>query len=141
VNAVKRRHARARELHFLSLRGCACACACAGRAGLPCAGDEDAAAFELEAARGVLAGLGAASDRARVESLTRPPPSAALGGLTPRELQVLRLVAAGKTNKAIASELVLSDRTVDRHASNIFAKLGVTSRAAATAYGYERQLL
>jgi DNA-binding NarL/FixJ family response regulator len=61
--------------------------------------------------------------------------------LTPRELQVLRLVAAGETNKAIAAELFLSDRTVDRHVSNIFTKLGVSSRAAATAYAYERQLV
>ena len=62
-------------------------------------------------------------------------------GLTERELEVLRLVAAGKTNKAIAAELVLSERTVDRHVSNIFAKLGVSSRAAATAYAYEHELL
>ena len=58
-----------------------------------------------------------------------------------RELEVLRLVAAGETNKAIAAELVLSERTVDRHVSNIFAKLGVSSRAAATAYAYEHGLV
>ena len=62
-------------------------------------------------------------------------------GLTARELQVLRLVAAGETNKAIAAELVLSQRTVDRHVSNIFAKLGVSSRAAATAYAYEHRVV
>jgi len=56
-------------------------------------------------------------------------------------LQVLRLVSAGRTNKAIAAELVLSERTVDRHVSNIFTKLGVSSRAAATAYAYEHRLL
>jgi len=61
--------------------------------------------------------------------------------LTPRELQVLRLVAAGQTTRAIAAELVLSERTVDRHVSNIFAKLGVSSRSAATAYAYEHQLV
>ena len=62
-------------------------------------------------------------------------------GLTARELEVLRLVAAGKTNRAIAAELVLSERTVDRHVSNILAKLGVPSRAAATAYAYEHELV
>jgi DNA-binding NarL/FixJ family response regulator len=62
-------------------------------------------------------------------------------GLTARELQVLSLVAAGATNRAIASELVLSERTVDRHVSNIFTKLGVSSRAAATAYAYKHQLV
>lgn len=62
-------------------------------------------------------------------------------GLTPRELEVLRLVAAGKTNKTVAAELVLSERTVDRHVSNIFAKLSVSSRAGATAYAYEQHLL
>jgi DNA-binding NarL/FixJ family response regulator len=62
-------------------------------------------------------------------------------GLTTRELEVLRLVAAGETNKAIAAALTLSERTVDRHVSNIVAKLGVSSRAAATAYAYEHRLL
>jgi len=61
--------------------------------------------------------------------------------LTPRELQVLRLVAAGQTTRAIAAELVLSERTVDRHVSIIFAKLGMSSRSAATAYAYEHQLV
>ena len=58
-------------------------------------------------------------------------------GLTERELQVLRLVASGKTNKAIARELSLSEKTVDRHVSNIFTKVDVSSRAAATAFAYE----
>jgi DNA-binding NarL/FixJ family response regulator len=62
------------------------------------------------------------------------------GELTERELEVLRLVAAGETNKTIATRLVLSERTVDRHVSNIFAKLGVSSRAAATAHAYEHGL-
>jgi DNA-binding NarL/FixJ family response regulator len=64
----------------------------------------------------------------------------ARGELTGRELEVLRLVAAGETNKAIATRLVLSERTVDRHVSNIFTKLGVSSRAAATAHAYEHGL-
>jgi len=54
---------------------------------------------------------------------------------------VLRLVAAGRTNHAIATDLVLAEKTVDRHVSNIYAKLGVSSRAAATAYAYRHQLL
>ena len=104
-------------------------------------GDDDTATLELEAARGVFEQLGATPDLAKVDSLARDAPSVDAHGLTPRELQVLRLVAAGETNKAIAAELVLSDRTVDRHVSNIFTKLGVSSRAAATAYAYEHQLV
>lgn len=111
--------------------------------GLACRalGDEDTAALELEAARGVFAQLGAVPDVARVDSLTRRTATVDAHGLTPRELQVLRLVTTGKTNKAIAAELILSDRTVDRHVSNIFTKLGVSSRAAVTAYAYEHQLV
>ena len=62
-------------------------------------------------------------------------------GLTARELEVLRLVATGRTNRAIAAELVLSERTVDRHLSNIFAKLGVGTRTAAAAYAFEHRLV
>ena len=62
-------------------------------------------------------------------------------GLTPRELQVLRLVAAGKSNRSIADELFLSEKTVARHLSNIFNKLDLSSRAAATAYAYEHDLV
>jgi DNA-binding NarL/FixJ family response regulator len=61
--------------------------------------------------------------------------------LSPRELEVLRLLATGETNKAIAAALVLSERTIDRHVSNIYAKLGVSSRAAATAFAYEQHLV
>jgi DNA-binding CsgD family transcriptional regulator len=111
--------------------------------GLACSvlGDDDTAALELEAARGVFAQLGAVPDLARVDSLTRRVRSIDAHGLTPRELQVLRLVAAGATNRVIAAELVLSERTVDRHVSNIFTKLGVSSRTAATAYAYDHQLI
>ena len=104
-------------------------------------GDEDSAALELEAARRVFEQLGAPWDVARVESLARSAAPVDAHGLTPRELQVLRLVATGETNKAIAAELVLSERTVDRHVSNILTKLGVRSRAGATAYAYEHQLV
>ena len=62
-------------------------------------------------------------------------------GLTARELEVLRLVAAGQSNKAIAARLVLSERTVERHVSNILVKVGASSRAAATAFAYEHQLV
>jgi DNA-binding NarL/FixJ family response regulator len=111
--------------------------------GLACRtlGDDDTAALELEAARGDFANLGAAPDLARVDSLTRRASPLDAHGLTPREHEVLRLIAAGKTNKAIAAELVLSERTVDRHVSNIFTKLGLSSRAAATAYAYEHRLV
>ena len=77
----------------------------------------------------------------RVDSLARREVTAATHGLSARELQVLRLVAAGRTNKAIAAELVVSERTIDRHVSNIFTKLRVPSRAAATAFAYEHRLV
>jgi DNA-binding NarL/FixJ family response regulator len=105
------------------------------------AGDDDTATWELDAARTAFDRLGAAPDVARVDSLTESRGTAGAHGLSPRELQVLRLVARGATNKSIAAELVLSERTIDRHVSNIFAKLRVSSRAAATAYAYEHDLV
>jgi DNA-binding CsgD family transcriptional regulator len=102
-------------------------------------GDEDGAKLELAAARAAFERLGAVPDLARVAAPRGTSPSG--HGLTARELQVLRLVAGGKTNKAIARELDLSGRTVDRHLSNIFGKLEVASRAAATAYAYRHQLM
>jgi DNA-binding NarL/FixJ family response regulator len=104
-------------------------------------GDEDTASWELEAARAVFDRLGAGPDIVRVDSLAASPQATAAHGLSPRELQVLRLVAGGATNKSIAAELVLSERTIDRHVSNIFAKLRVSSRTAATAYAYEHDLV
>jgi DNA-binding NarL/FixJ family response regulator len=97
--------------------------------------------MELDAARGVFAQLGATPDLARLETLDRREAASRSHGLTPRELQVLRLLAAGKTNHAIASDLVLAEKTVDRHVSNLYTKLGVSSRAAATAYAYQHRLL
>jgi DNA-binding NarL/FixJ family response regulator len=97
--------------------------------------------LELVTARGAFEQLGAAVDLARVVSLALRAAPPDTHGLAPRELQVLRLVVAGKTNKAIAAELVVSERTVDRHVSNIFTKLGVSSRAAATAFAYQHQLV
>ena len=111
--------------------------------GLACRllGDRDAAEMELDAACWIFAHLGAATDLARVEALRPGESPAAAHRLSVRELEVLRLVAAGKSNRTIAAELFISERTVERHMSNIFAKLNVSSRAAATAYAYENQLV
>src|SRR5512133_1583906 len=111
--------------------------------GLACRGlgDEEGAAMELDAARWAFQELGAMPDVARMDALSRPAAAKDAGGLTARELEVLRLVAAGKTNRTIAADLFLSEKTVARHVSNIFVKLGVSSRAAATAYAYEHDLV
>jgi DNA-binding CsgD family transcriptional regulator len=98
-------------------------------------GDADGAALELEAARDGFARLGAAPD------LTGLEPGAPEHGLTARELQVLRLIATGRSNRQIATELVISERTVARHVQNIFAKLRVSSRTAASAFAYENELV
>ena len=110
--------------------------------GLACRklGDEEAATMELDAARGVFAQLGAAPDLARLEAITHWD-AAGSHGLTARELQVLRLLATGTTNRRIAGELSVTVKTVDRHVSNILTKLGLPSRAAATAYAYQHRLL
>jgi DNA-binding CsgD family transcriptional regulator len=104
-------------------------------------GDEDTALLELDAARHAFHALGAAVDLARVKSIVRAPAPAGTGGLTARELEVLTLVATGKTNRMIAGELDISEKTVARHVANIFLKLGLSSRAAATAYVYRHDLL
>ena len=101
-------------------------------------GDEEGCALELEAARAAFEELGAVPDVAAVDSLTGT--SAGAHGLTARELEVLRLLAAGRSNREIASELVISEHTVARHVQNIFRKLGVPSRTAATAFAYEHGL-
>ena len=104
-------------------------------------GDAEAADLEVDAARDLLERLGGAPDLAQLEVLRNRASQAHQHGLTPRELQVLRQLAAGNTNKAIATELSLSERTIDRHVSNILSKLPVASRAAATAFAYQRNLL
>jgi DNA-binding CsgD family transcriptional regulator/tetratricopeptide (TPR) repeat protein len=106
-------------------------------------GDADAAALEFEAARHAFAHLGAAPDVDRIDSLAASPdgPPSPVGPLTAREIEVLRLVAAGKSNRAIAADLAISEKTVARHLSNIFTKLDLSSRSAATAYAYEHRLV
>jgi ATP/maltotriose-dependent transcriptional regulator MalT len=109
--------------------------------GLACraVGDEDAAQLELESARSTFVRLGARPDLQRAEELLRP--AEVPGPLSAREIEVLRLVAVGKTNHAIATELFVSERTVHRHVSNIFDKLGVRSRAAAASYAIQHHLV
>lgn len=107
-------------------------------------GDDETASMELDAARRALEELGAGPDLVRLADGGRGRSRrgvAAPGGLSGREIEVLRLVAAGRTNREIATELVISERTVDRHVSNIFSKLRVSSRSAATAAAYERGLV
>lgn len=104
-------------------------------------GDQETAALEFGAARAVFHQLGAAPDLARLDTCENRDAPTQPQRLTPRELQVLGLVAAGKTNKAIATALSLSERTVDRHVGNVLAKLDVPSRAAAAAYAYRCKLL
>jgi DNA-binding CsgD family transcriptional regulator len=103
-------------------------------------GDNDASSIELEAARAVFQELGAAPDVERVDALLGKRGEAP-GGLTPRELQVLRLVAEGRTNRDVASELGISEKTVARHVSNIFVKLGLSTRAAAAAFAHRHDLV
>ena len=110
--------------------------------GLACRGlgDEESATLELGAAREEFERLAAAPDLARIDRVESRSPASA-HGLSARELEVLRLVAVGKTNREIAAELVVSEHTVARHLQNIFAKLRVTSRTAATAFAFQHELV
>ncbi len=101
-------------------------------------GDEEAFTLELDAARTAFKELGAAPDVAVVDALRG---SGDAHGLSARELEVLRLVAAGKSNREISSELVISEHTVARHLQNIFRKLDVSSRTAAGAFAFEHGLV
>jgi DNA-binding CsgD family transcriptional regulator len=104
-------------------------------------GDQESAAMELDAAGWVFQQLGALPDLAQVDALTSHADTReAPGGLTPRELDVLRLIAAGQTNKEIGLALVISEHTVARHVQNMLAKLGCSSRAALAAFAAERGL-
>ncbi len=104
-------------------------------------GDSSSARLEIDSARSAFESLGAMPALADLDALDPAKSVGVAGALTPREIEVLKLVAAGKTNRAIAEQLVLSDKTVARHVSNIFAKLAVSSRAAATAFAYERHIV
>jgi DNA-binding CsgD family transcriptional regulator len=109
-------------------------------------GDNDGAALELDAARKIFIRLGAAPEVAAMDAVAAPAGAEARPGsdahsLSARELEVLLLVASGKTNRAIADALFLSEKTVDRHVSNIFVKLDVSTRAAATAWAYQHRLV
>lgn len=104
-------------------------------------GDHDTGEMELDAACRVFQQVGAKPDLARVAALRRKARPDTASRLTARELQVLRLLAAGKTNRAIAQDLGISEKTVARHVSNIFTKLGLATRAAAAAYAYQHHLV
>ena len=100
-------------------------------------GDDDGASLELDAARRSFTALGAAPELARLDAAGAGPSH----GLTPRQLEVLRLVARGRTNREIAAALTLSEHTVARHLQNLYASLGVSSRTAASAYAFEHGLV
>jgi DNA-binding CsgD family transcriptional regulator len=110
--------------------------------GLACRalGDHDAALLELTGAADAFERLGAAADHARVGTLLETRPPRETGPLTGREAEVLRLLASGLTNRELAARLGISEKTVARHVSNIFGKIGVSTRAAATAYAYRHSL-
>ena len=99
--------------------------------------DEDTAVMELDAAHQMFAQLGAIPDLTHTDALIGKGRVGGTAGLSPREIEVIRLVAAGETNQAIAAELFISEKTVERHVSNILAKLGVGSRTAAAAYAFD----
>jgi DNA-binding NarL/FixJ family response regulator len=103
------------------------------------AGDAESAAMDLEDARRIFEQLGARPDLSKLDVLDAR--GAAAGTLTDRECEVLRLVAQGKTNREIGRTLVISEHTVARHVQNIFTKLGLSSRAAATAYAYQHDIM
>lgn len=104
-------------------------------------GDEENTLMELRAARQTFQRLGAVVDLSRADSLLHKREPAEAGPLTAREIQVLKLVASGITNRRIAAKLNISEKTVARHLSNIFNKLDLSSRTAATAYAYDHKLV
>jgi DNA-binding CsgD family transcriptional regulator len=111
--------------------------------GLACRelGDHDTADMEIGTASQVFSKLGAIPDIERINFLRQKKVSGTLHDLTPRQLEVLRLVAKGMSNRLIAEQLYISERTVERHVSDMFGKLNVSSRSAATAFAYEHKLV
>lgn len=105
------------------------------------AGDEEGGLLQLRTARDIFDRLGAEPDAARIDALLRPSPARHDHGLTPREHEVLALVATGLGNRDVADRLSISVKTVERHMANIFGKLGISSRSAATAWAWERGLV
>ena len=103
--------------------------------------DQDSRRLELETARQLFTQLDAVPWLARIAEQSERASSQRIGSLSEREAQVLRLLAAGKTNRAIADELFISEKTVARHVSNIFDKLGVSSRSGATAWAFQHHLI
>jgi DNA-binding CsgD family transcriptional regulator len=104
-------------------------------------GDQDGRRLEIETARRLFKQLNAAPSLARLAAPSDRTTPQLVGSLSEREAQVVRLLAAGKTNRAIADELFISEKTVARHVSNIFDKLGVSSRAGATAWAFQHNLV
>jgi ATP/maltotriose-dependent transcriptional regulator MalT len=133
------RKARAIWTRLRDTHAAASARATIGRA-LLALGDDASARVELDAARTALAELGATPAVRAIDRDLADAPAGRPGGLSEREVQVLRLVATGQSNLQVASTLVISERTVERHLSNIFTKIGVNSRTAAAAYAFEHDL-
>lgn len=104
-------------------------------------GDGDTASIEVRAAAEVFGEVGAALDLERLETATEGDAANPVAELTAREIEVVRLVAAGRTNREIAGRLVISDKTVARHLHNVFTKLELPNRSAATAWAYEHDLV
>jgi ATP/maltotriose-dependent transcriptional regulator MalT len=104
-------------------------------------GDQDGRRLEIEAARRIFTQLRAEPCLARIAEEPKHGSDQRIGPLSAREAQVLRLLAAGKTNRAIADQLFISEKTVARHVSNIFDKLGVSSRTGATAWAFQHDLI
>jgi DNA-binding NarL/FixJ family response regulator len=104
-------------------------------------GDDDTASIEERAAAAVFTEVGASLDLERLEAASAGGAADPAAGLTAREIEVVRLVAAGRTNRQIAEELVISDKTVARHLHNVFTKLDLPNRSAATAWAYEHELV